>query len=127
MKIEEAERKSARMLAKARREAGKIVESSKRLGGWLQGVIDGMTGKNKEVERKIKEEIGKKKNEFEKEENKLKNTLSLQITMKRKLEKENELLKDMNSDLSKQNEHLRSQIPQESHEYHQKQTRGLER
>lgn len=115
------------MLAKARREAGKIVESSKRFGGWLQGVINGMTGKDKEVERKIKEEIDRKKIEFEKEENKLKNTLSLQITMKRKLEKENELLKDVNSDLSKQNKHLRSQISQESHEYHQKQTRGLER
>ena len=115
------------MLAKARREAGKIVESSKRLGGWLQDVINGMTGKNKEVERKIKEEIDKKKNEFEKEENKLKNTLSFQLTVKRKLEKENEILKDVNSDLSKQNEHLRSQIPQDSHEYHQKQTRGLER
>lgn len=115
------------MLAKARREAGKIVESSKRLGGWLQGVINGMTGKDKEVERKIKEEIDRKKIEFEKEENKLKNTLSFQLTVKRKLEKENELLKDVNSDLSKQNEHLRSQIPQESHEYQNRHVKGLYR
>ena len=116
-KLIEADRKAAMMVSQALQEVSKIKENGRKLGGWIHSIISGFTGKEKEIERKVKEKEDQKRKEIEEEANKAKNLAAFQANSTRTLKKEIEILKDQNSDLSKQNEYLRSQIPQDSHEY----------
>ena len=116
-KLRDADRKSASMVDQALQKVAEIEEKGRKLGGWIHSIINGFTGKEKEIERQIKERENRNRKELEEEANKAKNLAALQANSTIILKKEIAILKDQNSDLAKQNEHLRSQIPQDSHEY----------
>ena len=126
-KLRDADRKAANIVNLALQKATKIKENSRKLGGWIHSVISGFSEKEKKIERQIKEREERKRKEVEEEADKAKNLAALQANSTRILKKEIEILKDQNSDLSKQNEHLRSQIPEQTHVNNLNNSRVLDR
>ena len=66
-----AKEDASRIVAEARKEASGITAQARRFGGWIQGLIDGMRGTRKRLEKEAKAEVEQVREEAKAKESRL--------------------------------------------------------
>lgn len=66
-----AKEDASRIVAEARKEASGITAQARRFGGWIQGLIDGMTGRRAKLEKEAKAEVEQVREEAKAKEGRL--------------------------------------------------------